>query len=156
MLDWIKNWIKDRKTIQRGRELFSKIQDGDKQGFRKILDLIPNKGELKECTKGLLGFCASEIQDPFYLETLLNAGLDPNLPDRNGIFPIHKAVENGKIKPVQILLEHGADPNVADPKGVTPLHISYSYDGLAEISELLISSGADTEKRDNLGKRYLM
>ncbi len=156
MIDWIKKWIESRKTIQKGKELFSKIQNEDKQGFRKILALISDKNELKECTKGLLGFCASEIQDPFYLETLLNMGINPNIPDQNGIFPIHKAVENGKLQPVHILLEHGADPNVSDPKGVTPLHISYSYDGLSEISDLLISKGANPDQRDNLGKRYLM
>ncbi|TGL64323.1 ankyrin repeat domain-containing protein [Leptospira sarikeiensis] len=156
MLDWIKNWVSNRTTIHQGKELFASIEKGDRQGFRKILDHIKAKTGLKECTKGMLGFCASEIQDPFYLETLLNMGVDPNIPDAAGIFPLHKAVENGKFEPVQILLEHGADPNVADPKGVTPLHISYSYDGLGDISDLLLAKGANPDQRDNIGKRYLM
>ncbi|WP_411824809.1 ankyrin repeat domain-containing protein [Leptospira sp. 'Mane'] len=72
------------------------------------------------------------------------------------MFPLHIAVESGKKESVLILLQHGANPDVADPNQVTPLHIANSYDGLGEISDLLLKYGANPDRRDNLGKRYLM
>uniref|UniRef100_A0ABD2VZP1 Uncharacterized protein n=1 Tax=Trichogramma kaykai TaxID=54128 RepID=A0ABD2VZP1_9HYME len=42
--------------------------------------------------------------------------------DNEGRTPLHKAIDKGNIKLVEILLRRGARPNLADDKKITPLH----------------------------------
>lgn len=156
MIAWLKRQWQEHEKLKLARELFASIETNDRGEFERLLSDFRDLDEFQESACSLLSFCSSEVSDPFFLESLLKAGLDPNRSNQDGIFPLHIAVENGRVEEVRILLENGADPDVGDPNGVTPLHISYSYDGLAEISDLLLSHGADPNKRDKLGKRYLM
>ncbi|EMY71082.1 ankyrin repeat protein [Leptospira vanthielii serovar Holland str. Waz Holland = ATCC 700522] len=134
----------------------SAITREDKESF----DLLLSDPDLKEILVSesplLLGLAVTEVSDIYYLKKLLSLGLDPNQPDNMGLYPIHKATETGNGEAVEVLLNSAADPNVSDPSGVTALHIANSFDGLGEISDLLIRMGANIYQRDKLGKRYLM
>ncbi|MFB5651737.1 ankyrin repeat domain-containing protein [Leptospira wolffii] len=138
------------------REFVLAISDGNLEDFRNLLIGLRKEEDFLDASSMLLGVSCSDTSDFYYLEELLSCGLDPNRSNSFGIYPLHIAVENGKLDAVKLLLSYGADPNVRDSNGVTPLHISYSYDGLAEISDLLIRNGANPNLRDNIGKRYLM
>ncbi|MCG6146051.1 ankyrin repeat domain-containing protein [Leptospira bandrabouensis] len=156
MIQNIIDFVGKTKSNLRLRTLCSAITREDKDSF----DLLLADSDLKEVLVSesplLLGIAVTEVSDVYYLKKLLSIGLDPNQPDNMGLYPIHKATETGNVEAVEVLLNSAADPNAADPSGVTALHIANSFDGLSEISDLLIRKGANIYQRDKLGKRYLM
>ncbi|MCW7493506.1 ankyrin repeat domain-containing protein [Leptospira sp. 2 VSF19] len=156
MIQNIIDFVGKTKSNLRLRTLCSAITREDKESF----DLLLADSDLKEVLVSesalLLGIAVTEVSDVYYLKKLLSIGLNPNEPDNMGLYPIHKATETGNVDAVEVLLKSAADPNAADPSGVTALHIANSFDGLSEISDLLIRMGANIYQRDKLGKRYLM
>lgn len=156
MIQNIIDFVGKTKSNLRLRTLCSAITREDKESF----DLLLADADLKEAlvleSPLLLGIAVTEVSDSYYLKRLLSVGLNPNEPDNMGLYPIHKATEVGNVEAVEVLLTSAADPNAADPSGVTALHIANSFDGLSEISDLLIRMGANIYQRDKLGKRYLM
>ena len=90
------------------------------------------------------------------MEIMLEAGVDPNVPDAritklNGLFetapdvPIDIAAEMDDIKAVKMLLQYGATPNHIEGTGSFPLHSAISENGenvLAIVREL-VEHGAD-------------
>ncbi|MCT8335303.1 ankyrin repeat domain-containing protein [Leptospira sp. 85282-16] len=156
MIQNIIDFVGKTKSNLRLRTLCSAITREDKESF----DLLLADADLKEAlvleSPLLLGIAVTEVSDIYYLKRLLSVGLNPNEPDNMGLYPIHKATEVGNVEAVEVLLTSAADPNAADPSGVTALHIANSFDGLSEISDLLIRMGANIYQRDKLGKRYLM
>ena len=55
---------------------------------------------------------------------LIAHGADPNLCNKKGSSPLHRATEYGRIEIVRLLIEHGADVEVKDKKGRTPLDVA--------------------------------
>jgi ankyrin repeat protein len=51
------------------------------------------------------------------IDRLLDSGADPNVPDKNGTTPLHRAVRNRCSAAVARLLEAGADPDVRNRRG---------------------------------------
>lgn len=156
MIQNIIDFVGKSKSNIRLRSLCSSITRGDRDSF----DLLLSDADLKKTclfeSALLLGIASTEVSDVYFLKRLLAIGLNPDEPDNMGLYPIHKATETGNIEAVEVLLYAGANPNAADPNGVTALHIANSFDGLGELSDLLIRMGANIYQRDNLGKRYLM
>jgi hypothetical protein len=91
---------------------------------------------------------------------LLHHQASLTIPDHNGLFPLHKAVnrvvrEIPSFKEffkesVELLLNNGADPNVQDFSGNTPLHFAASK-GLVKVAELLINKGAQVNAQNKEG-----
>lgn len=63
---------------------------------------------------------------------LLAAGAEPNVIDRNGATPLHRAVRTRSAAAVRALLEGGALPNARHKSGSTPLHLAVQTPGAAE------------------------
>ncbi|XDD45798.1 ankyrin repeat domain-containing protein [Leptospira sp. WS39.C2] len=156
MIQNIIDFVGKSKSNIRLRSLCSAITRGDKDSFDLLLSDIELKKNCLSESALLLGLAVVEVSDIYFLKRLLSIGLNPDEPDNMGLYPIHKATEAGNIEAVEVLLYAGANPNAADPNGVTSLHIANSFDGLGELSDLLIRMGANVYQRDNLGKRYLM
>ena len=116
---------------------------------------------------------ACYLENPYYVEKLLENGADPNYPKLEGndrmLLPLavavrYMGVENGKRKEdtaliIEMLLEHGADPNIEmliDKK--TPLIRFASVDQekynkiYKELIVLLVEHGADKHAKDKYGK----
>ena len=116
---------------------------------------------------------ACYLENPYYVEKLLENGADPNYPKLKGndrmLLPLavavrYMGVENGKRKEdtaliIEMLLEHGADPNIEmliDKK--TPLIRFASVDPekynkiYKELIVLLVEHGADKHAKDKYGK----
>ena len=53
---------------------------------------------------------------------LLDRGANPNIQNRFGETPLHKAALSGKTVVANLLLKKGANPNIQDLVGETPLH----------------------------------
>lgn len=84
------------------------------------------------------------------LESMLNAGVDPNqVSERTGWSALYAAAMMQNIEGVGALIEAGANVNFADPSsGMTALHLAAQY-GDVELAALLIVSGANVSAKDN-------
>lgn len=79
------------------------------------------------------------------------------MQDENGWSPLHACIATAsEYSFVKALIDHGANVNIADSAGVTPLHVA-AYrvrekpnEWAAEISKLLIKSGADVTLRSQV------
>lgn len=59
-----------------------------------------------------------KLGDSRVIETLLQAGANPNVPDPScGLTVTHDAAREGFVDSVRVLLKYGADVNIADERG---------------------------------------
>jgi len=88
------------------------------------------------------------------IQLLVAAGSDPNLADRQGATPLHRAVRARSPAAVDALLAAGSDPNLAKGKsGSRPLHLAVQSTGAGgtgstaseqlSIVQRLLEGGAD-------------
>lgn len=71
----------------------------------------------------------------------LNAGMDPNATDSEGVTALMKASYKGHADVVQLLLESGADANLEDREGRTALDYASTVPGNG-VFQTLVSQGA--------------
>jgi Ankyrin repeats (many copies)/Ankyrin repeat len=55
------------------------------------------------------------------IESLIEAGADPNAVNKRGVSPLHVAVRTRSAAAVRTLLDHGADPNAKNKSGSTSM-----------------------------------
>ncbi|KAF5323106.1 hypothetical protein D9611_009269 [Ephemerocybe angulata] len=84
------------------------------------------------------------------ISSLLSAGADPHVQDRNGWAPLHWAASNGHSTSADILLNTSVDVNAADLRGWTPLFWA-AFRGHQHIAATLLKKGANHRLRDNNG-----
>jgi ankyrin repeat protein len=73
---------------------------------------------------------------------LLEANADPNFTTKDGLTPLHVAVQRNMREVCELLLHKGADPAIGDRKyGRTPLHLAVEQ-GLNGLATMLIANGA--------------
>ena len=82
---------------------------------------------------------------------LLGQGVEPDVPDRNGLTPLFHAAVMGDILTVQALLSAGANPNSVSKNGATPLFFA-AWGGHYAIVELLLDLGVPTHLEDEQGQ----
>lgn len=124
------------------------------QGFREIVSLLLESGANPNLA-GLHGETALHIAaasgDEFIANLLLKYGAFVNATEDVGDAPLHWAVRESHEKVISVLLKHPeVDVNLANEDGETPLHLAASF-GETSIAELLLSTGADAEIRNEAG-----
>ena len=82
---------------------------------------------------------------------LLGRGVEPDVPDGNGITSLFHAAVSGSILTVQALLSAGANPNSVGKHGATPLFFA-AWGGHSAIVELLLDLGVPTHLEDEQGE----
>ena len=82
---------------------------------------------------------------------LLESGADVDASDAWGSTALSVAARNGIPEGSKILLAAGADPDSTDRFGRTPLISASTYQGSAEISQLLLENGASVNLMDQRG-----
>jgi ankyrin repeat protein len=83
------------------------------------------------------------------VQTLLDAGADPNLPDARGEYLIHSAIEEKHLPLIRILTLAGANLDARNLKGETALHLALDLVTVSELIELGASVGCvDNDGRD--------
>ena len=81
---------------------------------------------------------------------LLGRGVEPDVPDGDGLTPLFHAAVLGNILTFQALLSAGANPNSVGKHGATPLFFA-AWGGHSAIVELLLDLGAPTHLEDEQG-----
>ena len=113
---------------------------------------------------------ACYLENPYYVEKLLENGADPNYPklkkEATDLLPLPLATDysivdinhtQNAVKIVEMLLEYGADPNVILPRGrtclidVVELEPKYYNEYHYEIVRLLVEYGTDISIKDQDG-----
>ena len=96
---------------------------------------------------------------------LLSIGAGPNVTDRSGVAPLHRAVRTRSSPAVRALLDGGANPRARNKAGSTPLHLAVQTTGRggsgspharqqqADIIRLLLERGAKPADKDGRGKQ---
>ncbi|XP_008591331.1 PREDICTED: cyclin-dependent kinase inhibitor 2A isoform X3 [Galeopterus variegatus] len=85
------------------------------------------------------------------VRALLEAGAQPNAPNRCGRSPI-QVMMMGSTRVAELLLLHGAEPNCADPATLTrPVHDA-AREGFLETLVALHRAGARLDVRDAWGR----
>jgi hypothetical protein len=73
-----------------------------------------------------------------------------NTPDAQGSYPLHRAVEKGSEKTVELLLVLGARSEVKDKEGYSPLRLAIDR-GAVDCVKVLVARGADIYSADPAG-----
>ncbi len=89
-----------------------------------------------------LSFAIRGNSDKAMIQLLLDAGADPNLPDKEGRTPLMFAAEKGKRFIVDLLLDNGAKVDQRDKKGQTALWHA-ALNGKSKTCQALLAAGAD-------------
>lgn len=77
------------------------------------------------------------------VQTLLQAGADPNLPTPEGVTPLLTAIESAEFGIASRLLDAGADPQSFDWWGRTPLYLAIDVRSIASRDQRLDAAGRD-------------
>ena len=90
-------------------------------------------------------------RDLTWVKFLLQRGANPNIADKNGVYPLQVAAQLGFIEGVERLIKGGAEVEIADSTGETPL-ISAVHRRDLKLIELLVEKGAKADRADNSGR----
>jgi len=77
-----------------------------------------------------------------------------NLPEDDGLTPLHLAAENCHTNVVVLLLDKGAKIGVQAKNSDTPLHLA-AQEGCVDVVAILLAKGAEINARDNQGRTPL-
>ena len=97
---------------------------------------------------------AQTTRDTSTMEALLIRNADPNLVNREGNGPLHRAARHGLLEAVELLLQCRADPNVQNKYGMTPL-MQAARAHLVDTVRLLLRAGADPTIQNVAGRTAL-
>ncbi|MBW0001505.1 MAG: ankyrin repeat domain-containing protein [Verrucomicrobia bacterium] len=89
------------------------------------------------------------------LGLFLEAGIDPNALNSDGITALIAAAAHGRMAAVKFLLDHNADPNAAGKSGQTPL-MAAAENNHADILQWLLDRRANPAAKDHNGWTALL
>jgi ankyrin repeat protein len=87
-------------------------------------------------------------------EDLLEAGVNPNVPDQYGSTALYHAASMNQLDAVQLLLKYRADPNLTNLHKSTPLQRAADL-GNSRMALTLIAAGADVNAKGPEGRTAL-
>jgi ankyrin repeat protein len=179
-VDWVE-WLSTLIDVDLKDNIdMSPLSWASRNGHREVVEMLLNKGSVdidsrdNEDSTPLSG--ASRYGHAGVVKLLIERGARTDLKDKNGYTPLQWATENSQSHVVKLLLEQRGDTlhtlvqrgertylhsllsktNVdsRDPLNQTPLHVAV-FIGHLEIARDIISSGADINAEDGLGRSPL-
>lgn len=113
------------------------------QAYPAVID----QRTLQEETALYLATCRGHLD---CLQSLLQAGAEPDISNKSRETPLYKACERKNAEAVRMLVQYNADTNHRCNRGWTALHESVSRNDL-EVMEILVSRGAKVESKNAYG-----
>lgn len=156
--DWHKRMAKSGSTLKSpAAQLAVPTGKGPKPSIKKLLQLLKHDRILEnEFIEGLPEMIAAvgdisgipngqwpaidKFEDPRLLESLLNAGLDPNICDKKGNPILYQCVPHPDC--LSLLLTAGAKVDLPNREGETAF-MRATYDGDIDCVQVLLDGGAD-------------
>lgn len=124
-----------------------------KQAFNALLEAGADPA-LPGMDGSTVAHLAAMANDPYYLDVLLKAGVDPNLRDHATGQPLLSAALTGRREEqFRSLMAAGADPNGANNLGDTPLHAAGLINDPVHALALL-QAGSDPKARNAQGVTF--
>lgn len=80
--------------------------------------------------------CLAMDQRTDIFKLILTSGWNPNIPNNDGQYPLHRAVINEDLEVIELLLNSGIDPLVTDQNGRTPRDLA-KMASLNEIANMI-------------------
>eukprot|EP01114_Cavostelium_apophysatum_P019842 TRINITY_DN6491_c0_g1_i2.p1 TRINITY_DN6491_c0_g1~~TRINITY_DN6491_c0_g1_i2.p1 ORF type:complete len:953 (-),score=324.01 TRINITY_DN6491_c0_g1_i2:1894-4752(-) len=91
---------------------------------------------------------AAEKNNKQIVETLVEYGANPNLPNKKGQTTMHAAAEAGSVELVAYLFEKGGNISAQDEGGVSLLHVA-ARKGYCDLVSFMLEKGASCNIQDN-------
>ncbi len=136
-----------------GYKFIKAVRDRDGDVATQMLDepgtTIVNAREISSGETAL--HAVVQRRDLTWVKFLLQRGANPNIADKNGVYPIQIAAQLGFIEGVERLIKGGAEVDVSDSTGETPL-VSAVHRRDLKLIELLVENGASPDRTDNSGR----
>ncbi len=136
-----------------GYKFIEAVRDRDGDTATKMLDepgsTIVNAREIGTGETAL--HAVVQRRDLTWMRFLLQRGANPNIADKNGVYPIQIAAQLGFIEGVERLIKGGAQLDVSNATGETPL-ISAVHRRDLKMIEMLVANGASADRADNSGR----
>lgn len=123
--------------------------------FRKLLDKGANVNT-RDYDDGQ-SLLAKTLSDGYWdcAEMLIKRGAKVNIPNEEGLTPLHETARIGNPRILKILIYAGADIHARDKEGETSLHYAVSYNNV-DCARLLVDAGADINARSKTGSTPLI
>lgn len=142
MVEWL---------LERGADINLRDKDGHCALFHalnmkheKIVKrLLESKPTLNALTSAGHTLFESAMEDASYVQLLLDAGADPELPDKNGATAINTAAMKGKASVVKLLVDRKVDIHRPDQYGRSAIMYAAELGSDADTVRILIKGGAD-------------
>ena len=85
------------------------------------------------------------------IDVLKKAKANPNIPDKDGMTPLHLAADNNDENPkvIEALLDAGADINALDNSKRTPIHIAASFNKNQHVMQALVNAKEATLNKED-------
>ena len=136
----------EEKLAHLADEMMQSVDFHEKQPLKEI-------SVTKTAQQSLIDACY--YGDMERVESLLDAGVDINARNKEGVTALAYASEKGYMDIVRKLLANNADVNARSNIGSTPL-MNAAYTGQLKIVDTLIASGADVNAQSANGTTALM
>jgi ankyrin repeat protein len=108
--------------------------------------IINDKDEEEASYKSMLHLVA-EMGDKKLAKTLMDKGMNINIPDEEGLTPLHYAVIYNQIDVAEVFIKSKSNLDFGDDEGKTPLHHASLY-GRDYLAEMLIEEGANINHKN--------
>nr|XP_010967025.1 ankyrin repeat and SOCS box protein 2 [Camelus bactrianus] len=122
-------------------------QLGCLKALHRAYPAVIDQRTLQEETALYLATCRGHLD---CLQSLLQAGAEPDISNKSRETPLYKACERKNAEAVRLLVQYNADTNHRCNRGWTALHESVSRNDL-EVMEILVSGGAKVESKNAYG-----
>jgi len=122
--------------------MISAVQQKNHQALEELLDTRVSAdciAELNLLTQAVINGDSGSVR------LLLISGADPNRVDRDGLTPLHTAIEYSLVDVASILLKYGGDPNIATgPNQDSALSVAVTTHNI-EFLELFLKHGGNVD-----------
>jgi ankyrin repeat protein len=142
-------------TFSQSSDVFDLVKSNDLTGLKERIALNKALLEARDSNDRTLLHWAARGVHYDMMQFLLESGVDVNVQDRNGIYPITSVVARNHTDALKLLIWYGAAISVPDNEGSYPIHIAAQY-GYSEMVKILLDHEPCLEQLDHYDRTPLI